>query len=182
MTWVAARLADQPGSGIHGVPIMATPSAIEWPQRTWNAIAGCTKLSPGCAHCYAERMACRQAAMARKHPEQPGRWTHCLEVINARSHWNNTIDPVPEALNAPLQWRRLRVILGNSMSDLFHENVSVDFTRQVFDVINRCSRHTFQVLTKRSERLCDLSDQLPWAPDIWMFCRGWSGGQPWPVP
>ena len=129
---------------------MATRSAIEWTNSTWNPVTGCTKISPGCAHCYAERFARRLQAMG-----QPN-YARGFQVT-LHEH----------ALELPLRWRRPQMIFVNSMSDLFHESVPVWFIERVFDVMQRASWHMFQVLTKRAERMAELAPQLHWARNIW---------------
>jgi protein gp37 len=130
---------------------MAHNSPIEWTESTWNPITGCKKISPGCKNCYAERMANRLKAMG-----QP----------NYRNGFNLTLHD--RALDLPLAWRKPRTIFVNSMSDLFQDEVSLDFIRRVFDVMGRAYWHCFQVLTKRSARLLELSERLGWSPNIWM--------------
>lgn len=130
---------------------MASQSAIEWTESTWNPVTGCTKVSPGCKHCYAERMARRLQAMG-----QP----------NYANGFHLT--PHDHVLALPLQWRSPRIVFVNSMSDLFHKHVPMDFILRVFEVMNEADRHTYQILTKRSGRLCQLDGSLPWAPHIWM--------------
>lgn len=130
---------------------MADRSAIEWTEATWNPITGCTKVSPGCKHCYAERLARRLQAMG--HPNYASGF-----ALTLHEH----------VLELPLQWKTPRVIFVNSMSDLFHENVPLTFIHQVFEIMNQAHWHQFQVLTKRSARLFELSNDLPWAPNIWM--------------
>lgn len=130
---------------------MAQKSAIEWTESTWNPLSGCTKVSPGCKHCYAERMARRLQAMG-----QP----------NYANGFELTLHE--EALELPLQWKKPQTIFVNSMSDMFHEKVPRNFILKAFDVMRRASWHRFQVLTKRAERLASLSEQLPWADNIWM--------------
>jgi protein gp37 len=130
---------------------MAANSKIEWTECTWNPVTGCTKISLGCLHCYAERMAKRLKAMG-----QP----------NYRNGFRLTLHP--HMLEIPLHWRQPRMIFVNSMSDLFHKNVPLDFILKVFDVMQRASQHCFQVLTKRSERLAELSPRLPWPENVWM--------------
>jgi protein gp37 len=125
---------------------MGTVTTIEWTNRTWNPVTGCTKVSQGCKHCYAERLA--------------DRFWGDRPFTDVRVH--------PERLDQPMSIRRPSMIFVNSMSDLFHSDVEEIFIRQVFDVMVRCPRHTFQVLTKRSERLATLGQQLPWPPNIWM--------------
>jgi protein gp37 len=130
---------------------MARRSAIEWTQATWNPVTGCSKVSDGCLNCYAERMARRLQAMG-----QP----------NYAQGFHPTLHP--KMLDLPLSWKRPSLIFVNSMSDLFHEQVPTIFIREVFDRMNCATRHTFQVLTKRSRRLRELSSELTWSSNIWM--------------
>lgn len=129
---------------------MSTGSAIEWTESTWNPLTGCTKISPGCKHCYAERMAYRLQAMG-----QP----------NYANGFNLTLHE--HVLKAPLSWKKPQMIFVNSMSDLFHKDVPLDFVLKVFSVMKEASWHTFQVLTKRAERLLELDPVLEWTPNIW---------------
>lgn len=126
-------------------------SSIEWTDATWNPVTGCTKISPGCTHCYAERMAKRLRAMGQK---------------NYANGFELTLQP--HMLELPLKWRQPSQVFVNSMSDLFHKEVPVEYIKKVFDVMRRAHWHQYQVLTKRSERLCELAPQLPWEPQIWM--------------
>jgi protein gp37 len=126
-------------------------SAIEWTEATWNPVTGCDEVSPGCAHCYAKTFAERWRGVPG-HPYEQG--------FDLRL-W-------PERLDYPIRWRKPRTVFVNSMSDLFHERVPEEFIGRVFDVMARADRHTFQILTKRHERLADLADDLPWPPNIWM--------------
>lgn len=130
---------------------MSTNSDIEWTKATWNPVTGCTKISPGCKHCYAERMAFRLQAMG-----QPN-YANGFEVT-LHDHM----------LTRPLEWKKPQTIFVNSMSDLFHKDVPIDFIQKVFAVMQQAHWHQFQVLTKRSERLLELSQQLEWMPNIWM--------------
>ena len=130
---------------------MGRNSAIEWTESTWNPVTGCSKISPGCTHCYAERMAKRLQAMG-----QP----------NYANGFKVTVHE--HVLGLPLEWHKSQIVFVNSMSDLFHEDVPSDFIRRTFDIMRHARWHVFQVLTKRSERLCELSPSLPWAPNIWM--------------
>ena len=130
---------------------MADKSSIEWTEATWNPVTGCTKVSPGCAHCYAETFAERFRGVPG-HPYERG---FDLQLR-------------PERLNQPLEWKRPRLIFVNSMSDLFHPDVPFEFIQTVFDTMVRANCHTFQVLTKRSERLAELASQLPWPSNVWM--------------
>jgi len=130
---------------------MADHSAIEWTDATWNPVTGCSKVSPGCAHCYAEAFAERFRGVPN-HPYQQG---FDLKL------W-------PERLALPLQWKRPRFVFVNSMSDLFHEDVPDEFIHAVFSTMRMATLHTFQVLTKRAERLAALAPSLPWANHIWV--------------
>jgi protein gp37 len=130
---------------------MAVKSHIEWTESTWNPITGCTKLSPGCKHCYAERMSKRLEAMGSP---------------NYGNGFRLTIHP--ESLNLPLQWKKPQTIFVNSMSDLFHRDVPLAFIEDIFRVMNDAHWHQFQVLTKRADRLLELSSQLSWTRNIWM--------------
>lgn len=130
---------------------MAQRSTIEWTEYSWNPVTGCTKVSPGCANCYAERMARRLQAMGVE------RYNSGFAV---RLH--------PDLLDIPLLWRRPRVIFVNSMSDLFHDDVPTAFIQRVFNIMNQCPHHTFQILTKRSHRLAEISANLRWTHNIWM--------------
>jgi protein gp37 len=150
---------------------MAQNSSIEWTESTWNPVIGCTKVSSGCKNCYAERMAKRLAAMAvgaRAKGLNPGRAANYLHVINNQGRWNNKVYLDEAAVLDPLSWKSPRKIFVNSMSDLFHEDVPLDFIQRVFDVMNRCPQHTFQVLTKRPEIAAEYSPRLRWTPNIWM--------------
>lgn len=129
---------------------MGDKSAIEWTDATWNPVTGCTKVSPGCKHCYAERIALRLKAMGNP------RYKNGFEV---------TLHP--DQLTLPLRWRQPRCIFVNSISDLFHEAVPDDYIRRVFDVMAEADWHIFQILTKRAERLASMSSQLPWPSNVW---------------
>jgi len=130
---------------------MSLNTAIEWTASTWNPVTGCTKISAGCQNCYAERMSRRLQAMG-----QP----------NYRNGFKVTVHD--HVLSLPLQWRKPQTVFVNSMSDLFHKSVPKAFIYRAFDVMNQAAWHTFQVLTKRSERLVDLDGSLPWRKNIWM--------------
>jgi protein gp37 len=130
---------------------MALGSAIEWTDATWNPVTGCTKISPGCKHCYAERMAKRLHAMGQ--PRYANQFKVTLQ---------------PDVLELPLKWRLPRTIFVNSMSDLFHKDVPDDYIGQCFDVMARASQHIFQVLTKRPSRVVEMAARLKWASNIWI--------------
>lgn len=150
---------------------MAQASRIEWTQTTWNPVAGCTKVSAGCKNCYAERMARRLAAMASAALDRgasPGRTANYLPVIDRRGAWSGQILQDVEALDDPKKWKEPRVVFVNSMSDLFHENVSFAFVQAVFKTMNECPRHQFQVLTKRPHIAKQYSPSLKWTHNIWL--------------
>lgn len=130
---------------------MADKSAIEWTEATWNPVTGCDQVSPGCAHCYAKTFAERWRGI-KGHPYEQG--------FDLRL-W-------PQRLDQPSKWRRPRMIFVNSMSDLFHERVPDEFIREVFAAMEEADWHTYQVLTKRPERVLDMADSLPWPPNVWM--------------
>jgi protein gp37 len=130
---------------------MALGSGIEWTESTWNPVTGCDKISPGCKHCYAERMAERLQAMGQ---------------ANYRNGFELTLQP--KMLELPLGWKKPQTIFVNSMSDLFHDGVPVEYIKRVFDVMARAHWHRFQVLTKRAERLAELAPQLSWTANVWM--------------
>jgi protein gp37 len=130
---------------------MGQNSAIEWTEATWNPVTGCSKVSPGCAHCYAETFAERWRGVPG-HPYEQG--------FDLRL-W-------PQRLDVPLRWRRPRMIFVNSMSDLFHEDVPTEFVARVFDVMVEADHHIFQILTKRPNHLLELADSLPWPKNVWV--------------
>ena len=130
---------------------MANKSNIEWTEMTWNPVTGCTKVSQGCKHCYAERMAKRLTAMGAE---------------RYRNGFSVTLHP--DLVDIPRGWRLPRVVFVNSMSDLFHDDIPLAYIQRVFATMRDCPRHTFQVLTKRSERLAELAPHLPWAENVWM--------------
>jgi protein gp37 len=132
---------------------VADRSAIEWTEATWNPVTGCSKVSPGCAHCYAERLS------LRFHQTQKP-WLPEHEAENVVLH--------PNRLDQPRRWRKPRVIFVNSMSDLFHERVPLSFVKDVFKVMGQTERHTYQILTKRAERLAELAPHLPWPENVWI--------------
>src|ERR1700693_4534976 len=131
-------------SGIIGGHV-ADKSSIEWTDATWNPVTGCTKVSPGCKNCYAERLAVRLRAMG-----------------NPRYQNGFALTLQPDQVDLPLRWRRPRRIFVNSMSDLFHELVPEEYIRRVFEVMARAHWHVFQILTKRSGRLAAMAPRLPW--------------------
>jgi protein gp37 len=130
---------------------VAVKSSIEWTESTWNPLTGCTKVSPGCKHCYAERMAKRLRAMG-----QPNYANGFLLTLHE------------DALELPLRWKKPQMIFVNSMSDLFHKDVPIDFIQRAIDIMRRAHWHQFQVLTKRSERLLTLDPLIQWPQNVWM--------------
>ena len=126
-------------------------STIEWTDATWNPVTGCTKVSPGCKHCYAEKMAKRLCAMGQAN------YTNGFD-LTLQEHM----------LDRPQRWRKPRLVFVNSMSDLFHKDVPTEFIQRVFTVMRESPQHTFQVLTKRSSRLRELGNVLPWPDNVWM--------------
>lgn len=130
---------------------MAVKSSIEWTEATWNPSTGCDSVSPGCENCYAERMAYRLKAMGQ---------------AKYRNAFDLTVHP--SALDLPLRWKKPQRIFVNSMSDLFHVNVPLDFIQKVFSTMRHAYWHQFQVLTKRSGRLLAVNDEIDWPPNVWM--------------
>lgn len=130
---------------------MAENSSIEWTEATWNPLTGCTKISPGCKRCYAERMSLRLKAMGQK---------------NYRNGFRLTLHE--QMLGTPLRWKSPQLIFVNSMSDLFQKGVPLEFIARVFDTMKAAHWHRFQVLTKRSDRLLELNPYLPWPESVWM--------------
>ena len=139
---------------------MASRSAIEWTEVTWNPVTGCDRISAGCDHCYALTLARRLKAMGA------AKYQHDGDPRTSGPGFG--VSPHPEALREPYGWRAPRVVFVNSMSDLFHAKVPLTFIQDVFDVVAETPQHTYQVLTKRSLRLRRLSDQLRWPPNLWM--------------
>lgn len=130
---------------------MPQKTSIEWTEVTWNPVTGCTKISTGCKYCYAERMAIR---------------LHAMGIKRYRNGFDVTLQP--DLISQPDKWKTPRTIFVNSMSDLFHENIPLSYIEKVFETIIRNPQHTFQVLTKRSERLVKLSSDLIWPHNLWM--------------
>lgn len=130
---------------------MAYRSCIEWTEATWNPSTGCTKVSPACRNCYAERLSLRLQEIG---------------IAKYKNGFKLTIHE--EELEKPLKWKQPKIIFVNSMSDLFHEDLPEEFIERVFSVMNKAHWHVFQVLTKRTKRLVRLADQLSWTPNIWI--------------
>ena len=130
---------------------MAQNSKIEWTEATWNPVTGCSKISPGCKHCYAERLAERLQAMGS---------------YRYRNGFKITLQA--DIVDLPLRWRQPKVIFVNSMSDLFHKDIPDEYIAKVFATMQAANWHTFQILTKRSDRLASISGTLPWPENVWM--------------
>lgn len=139
---------------------MAAGTGIEWTEVTWNPTTGCDRISAGCDNCYALVLAKRLKAMGQPKYQQDGDPRTSGPGFGLTTH--------PDALRLPYTWGAPRVVFVNSMSDLFHARVPLDFTRQVFSVIADTPQHTYQVLTKRSTRLRKVADKLEWPPNLWM--------------
>lgn len=130
---------------------MPKKTTIEWTEMTWNPVTGCTKVSPGCKHCYAETMAKRLVAMGSP---------------RYRAGFKVTLQE--DLVDLPRRWLAPRTIFVNSMSDLFHDEIPAEYIARVFRTMAECPQHTFQVLTKRAERLLGIAPQLDWTPNVWM--------------
>lgn len=139
---------------------MADRSAIEWTEATWNPVTGCDRVSAGCDHCYAMTLAKRLKAMGSAKYQNDG------DPRTSGPGFDVTVHP--DALDEPTRWRSPRVVFVNSMSDLFHARVPLDFIREVFDVCRDTPQHTYQVLTKRSLRLRRVAEKLDWPSNLWM--------------
>lgn len=126
-------------------------SKIEWTEKTWNPTTGCSKISPGCANCYAETLSNRLQAMG---------------VEKYKNGFELTVHPLE--IEKPYRWKKPSMIFVNSMSDLFHEDIPFRIIKKIFEVMNKCDWHVFQVLTKREGRLLELNEKLNWSPNIWM--------------
>ncbi|WCB45251.1 DUF5131 family protein [Nitratidesulfovibrio vulgaris] len=126
-------------------------SKIEWTDATWNPVTGCSKFSIGCINCYAERMALRLQSMG---------------VANYKNGFDVTLHH--DCLATPLSWKSPKMVFVNSMSDIFHEDIPLEFIKKIFVTISLAKQHTFQLLTKRAERLQELQEHLPWPKNLWM--------------
>lgn len=136
-----------------------TKTKIEWANEVWNPITGCTKVSPGCANCYAERMSTRLQAIGQRGYDG---------VVNERGHWTGKINLIPEKLDEPLRWKKPRRVFVNSMSDLFHEDVDFDYIRRVWDIMRVTPHHTYLILTKRAERMSATVPAFIYLPNVWL--------------
>ncbi len=130
---------------------MATQSSIEWTQATWNPVTGCNKISPGCKHCYAERLSFRLREMGQK---------KYVDGFKLKLH--------PGSLSDPFRMKKPQLVFVNSMSDLFHHQIPAEFILKVFRTMEKANWHRYQILTKRSDRLLELDPRIKWLPNIWM--------------
>jgi len=137
-------------------------TTIEWTDATWNPVAGCTVLSPGCTNCYAMRMAARLEAMGA------AKYRGLTRRSGQRAVWTGRITLDHKALGTPLSWKRPRHIFVNSMSDLFHANVPADFVADVWSTMRATPKHTYQILTKRPDRMAAITSALPVLPNVWL--------------
>src|SRR5258708_12873036 len=147
---------------------MATRS-IEWPEAAWNPVAGCTVLSRGCTNCYAMRMAARLEAMGME------KYAGLTRKSGGRAKWTGAVALDRSALDAPRGWRKSRMIFVNSMSDLFQEAVPETFIAEVWQVMATTSQHTYQILTKRPDRMALITQTLPLLPNVWLGASVESG-------
>jgi protein gp37 len=180
-------------------------TTIEWTEETWNPVRGCSRISPGCEHCYAERIAARFGGdvtadgSARSSAGRVGvtegafPFAGFAEINNGKPRWTGRVELIPEKLTEPLRWRKPRRVFVNSMSDLFHENLTDEAIDQVFAVMALCPQHTFQVLTKRAKRMREWFERKEWEATIpgtcvtvdraddQLFVNGDGQGLPWPL-
>jgi protein gp37 len=140
---------------------MADSSPIEWTEATWNPVAGCSIISPGCRNCYAMRLSARLQAMGVE------KYAGLTRKSGGRHKWNGKVRLDHEALEIPKRWKQGRLIFVNSMSDLFHDAVPEEFIHDVFAVMGATPQHTFQLLTKRPDRALRLDKRLAWHANIW---------------
>ena len=141
---------------------MAASSSIEWTESTWNPVAGCSMVSPGCTNCYAMRLAYRLEAMGST------KYAGTTRVSGGRSKWNGVVRVDEDSLKIPATWKKGRMIFVNSMSDLFHHAVPLTFIQRVFTTMSETPQHTYQILTKRADRVEELSVDLAWPRNVWM--------------
>ena len=137
-------------------------TSIEWTDATWNPVAGCTVISPGCTNCYAMRMAARLDAMGMK------KYRGLTRKSGKRAVWTGKVRLDHDALGIPASWKKPRRIFVNSMSDLFHEAVPADFIAAVWRAMQATPQHTYQILTKRSDRMAGITASLPVQPNVWL--------------
>jgi protein gp37 len=141
---------------------MGNLSSIEWTEATWNPIAGCSTVSPGCTNCYAMRLAARLEAMGQE------KYRGTTRITGGRAKWNGNVVIDESSIDIPKKWKSGKLIFVNSMSDLFHEDVPLDFIKKFFATMAHTPQHTYQILTKRAERLKAMSNDLAWQTNVWM--------------
>ncbi|WP_192648102.1 DUF5131 family protein [Sphingopyxis sp. OAS728] len=141
---------------------MGSASSIEWTDATWNPVAGCNVLSAGCTNCYAMRMAARLEVMGQD------KYRGTTRKSGNRRVWTGKIVLDENSLTAPHSWKKGRMVFVNSMSDLFHDGVPLAFIQKVFEVMRATPRHTYQILTKRADRLAEVSHLIEWPANVWM--------------
>ena len=141
---------------------MGSASSIEWTDATWNPVAGCNVLSAGCTNCYAMRMAARLEVMGQD------KYRGTTRKSGNRRVWTGKIVLDEKSLTAPHSWKKGRMVFVNSMSDLFHDGVPLAFIQKVFEVMRATPRHTYQILTKRADRLAEVSQLIEWPANVWM--------------
>lgn len=144
----------------HG-ELVAGYSAIEWTEATWNPTRGCSRVSPGCQNCYAERLAHRMSGPG-------GAYEGLTKTIHSGPTWTGAVRLIEAEIDRPLHWRKPRLVFVNSMSDLFHDAVAETDIRRLLETMGEAHWHTFQILTKRAERLAALAPRLPWPRNVWM--------------
>lgn len=152
---------------------MGDKSSIEWTEATWNPTTGCDRISAGCDNCYALTLAKRLKAMGNAKYQTDGDPRTSGVGFGVQVH--------PEALSVPLKWKQPRVVFVDSMSDLFHARVPTDFIHQVFDVMAKTPRHTYQLLTKRPKRLVRMAGSLPWPANVWVGVSVENGATRWRI-
>lgn len=155
------RLLDSQSPAIVQYARMAETS-IEWTDKTWNPVAGCAVLSPGCTNCYAMRMAARLEAMGLE------KYTGLTRRSGGRAKWTGRVRLDKGALDTPLSWRKPSMVFVNSMSDLFHDGVPFDFVARVWETMAKTPQHTYQILTKRPDRMALFTEKLPLLPNVWL--------------
>jgi protein gp37 len=137
-------------------------TTIEWTDSTWNPVAGCTVLSPGCTNCYAMRMAGRLEAMGMD------KYAGLTRKTGGRAKWVGKVRLDEGALDIPLRWKSPRMVFVNSMSDLFHEDVPISFIEKVWQTMAKTPHHVYQILTKRPDRMADVTSNLDFLPNVWL--------------
>ena len=161
-TVTAARSPTQPPPHCHRENIQMATSTIEWTDATWNPVAGCKMLSPGCTNCYAMRMAARLEKIGQE------KYRHLTRQDGQRHVWTGTVRCDESSLEIPIRWHKPRLVFVNSMSDLFHADVPESFIGKVWNTMATARQHTFQILTKRPERMREVVERLKMLPNVWL--------------